>query len=433
MSPVVVGLIAIAVLVFLLVSGMPIGFAMLLTGTLGYTYLVNFPAACHILGKVPYTVVYNYDFSVIPLFFLMAAIFLNAGFGRALFRLVYQWIGYVPGGLSVATIGACAIFAAVSASTIATALTIGKVAIPEMKNYKYDNKISCGSIAAGGTLGILIPPSGVLIVYGIITEQSISKLFIAGIIPGIILALAFMAVSYIWARTTPGIAPAGESTSFREKMSALAESGEVLILIIVIIVGLIVGWFTPTEAGAAGAFGALLLSFLRKRLTMGNLKTSFIDTFHGSGMVFTILIGAMVFNPFLAVSTIPMRLAGWVAELSLAPTVIILLIILVYIALGCFIDSFSMVVLTIPIFYPVIKTLGFDPLWFGVVTVLVAEIALITPPVGMNVFVIAGIAPDVPMTDIFKGILPFLSALALLIILLVSFPQICLFLPNLTR
>jgi tripartite ATP-independent transporter DctM subunit len=415
----------------LLAVGMPIGFGMILIGFAGFTYLVSFSGAFNIMASIPYAAINNYDFCVIPLFFLMAAIFLVAGFGKNLFRLVYTLVGRIPGGLSVATVGACAIFAAASASTIATALTIGKVAIPEMKDYKYDNRLACGCVAAGGTLGILIPPSGVLIIYGIITEQSITKLFIGGIIPGIILALAFMVLIVFWARMNPVLGPAGPRTTFIAKLRALGDSVEMIALLLLVIVGLIVGWFTPTEAGAAGAFGAIVLSLLRKRLTVEKFRAAFFDTLYSAGMVFTILIGALIFNSFLAVSTIPMELADWVGRLTLPPVAIVVIILMIYLVLGCFIDAFSMILLTIPIFFPIIQALGFDPIWFGIITVLVVEIALITPPVGMNVYVIWGISKDVPMTDIFKGILPFLGALIALIVFLVAFPKIVLFLPGL--
>lgn len=431
MGSIAIGFIGIIVLLLLLVVGMPIGFAMMLVGFVGFTSLVSFSGAFHILAKVPYEAITNYDFCVIPLFFLMAAVCLVAGFGKSLFRLAYAWIGRIPGGLSVATIGACAMFAAASASTIATALTIGKVAIPEMQSYKYDNRLACGCVAAGGTLGILIPPSGILIIYGIITEQSISKLFIGGIIPGIILSLMFIGVTILWARFNPVLAPPAPSTTMREKLTVIVESLEMVVLLLVVIVGLIVGWFTPTEAGAAGAFGAIILSIVRKRLNMENFIEAFKDTLYGAGMVFTILIGALIFNAFLAVSTIPMELASWVSGLGLPPVIIMVLILLVYLVLGCFIDAFSMVLLTIPIFFPVVKTLGFDPIWFGIITVLVVEVALITPPVGMNVYVIWGISQDVPMEDIFRGIIPFLAALIIFITLLIIFPNLVLFLPGL--
>jgi C4-dicarboxylate transporter DctM subunit len=433
MSPIHTGIVGMCVLLLLLAGGVPIGFAMTLMGFVGFTYIVSLSGAFHILANVPFEAISNYDFCVIPLFFLMASICLNAGFGSSLFRLVYAWLGRIPGGLSMATVAACAIFAAASASTVATAATIGKVAIPEMKAYKYDSRLACGCVAAGGTLGILIPPSGILIVYGIITEQSITDLFIAGVIPGILLALAFMTVTFVWARINPAVAPAGPGTSFKEKMDAIGNSVEMVVLLLLIVIGLIVGWFTPTEAGAAGAFGSLVLSLFRRRLSLEGFKEAFKDALYGTGMVFTIIIGALIFNAFLAVSTIPMELASWVTSLGFAPVVILSIIILVYLFMGCFIDAFSMILLTIPIFFPLVRALDFDPIWFGIIVVLVVEVALITPPVGMNVYVISGITPDVPMIEIFKGIMPFLWVLIAFIILMIAFPQIALYLPGLLR
>jgi tripartite ATP-independent transporter DctM subunit len=323
-------------------------------------------------------------------------------------------------------------FAAASASSIATAVTMGMVSIPEMRSYKYDSALATGCVAAGGTLGILIPPSGILILYGIITEQSISELFIAGVAPGIILALMFMVMIYIRASLNPKMAPQGPRTSFKEKMVATGQSFEMVLLLLLIIIGLIIGWFTPTEAGAIGAFGAIVLSLIRRRLSWPGFKDSIIDTARSSGMIFTIIIGAFVFNYFLAISTIPMELAEWVANLGFPPVVIMVIIILVYLVLGCFIDALSMVLLTIPIFFPVATSLGFDPIWFGILIVLVVEMAMITPPVGMNVYVIAGITRDVPMQTIFKGIMPFLVIEAAFVALLIAFPQIALWLPSLS-
>jgi C4-dicarboxylate transporter DctM subunit len=431
MSPVTTGLIGICLLLTLMAVGMPIGFAMIMLGFTGFTYLVRFGAAFEVLASVPYRVISNYDYCVLPLFLLMAAICLNTGLGRSLFRLVYVWIGRLHGGLSVATVGACALFAAASASSIATAVTMGLVAIPEMRSYKYDSALATGCVAAGGTLGILIPPSGVLIIYGIITEQSISELFVAGIIPGIILALLFMTMIFIRARLNPKLAPPGPPTNLKEKLSATGDSIEMVVLLLLVIIGLIIGWFTPTEAGAVGAFGAIILSLVRRRLSWQGFKDSIVDTVHGSGMIFTILVGALIFNAFLARSTIPMELAGWVSGLGLPPVSVMVIIIVVYLILGCFIDAMSMILLTIPIFFPVARALGFDPIWFGIIIVLVVEMAMITPPVGMNVYVISGITRDVPMGTIFKGIIPFVIIEACFVALLITFPQIVLFLPGL--
>jgi C4-dicarboxylate transporter DctM subunit len=427
-SMIATGIVGIGILLAVMALGMPIGFAMMLVGFVGYTWLVNPGGAFHMLAVIPYQAVTSYDLCVIPLFFFMASVCLVSGLGRTLFRLVYAWTGRVPGGLAIATIGACAFFAAASASTVATAATIGKVAIPEMKSYKYDMRVACGCVAAGGTLGILIPPSGILIIYGIMTEQSISRLFAAGIIPGIMLALLFMAVTFVWALINPVALPAGGKTSLREKLYAFGDSAEILFLLIFIILGIIFGWFTPTEAGAAGAFGAIVLSIIRGRLTFRKFKEAFVDTLFGSGLVFTIVIGALVFNGFLAVSTIPMELAGWVTGLGLSATVTVVIILIVYSVLGCFLDAFSMVILTVPIFAPLVRAIGFDLIWFGIIVVLVTEMALISPPVGMNVFVISGIAKDVPIDTVFMGVMPYLFAMVFIVAMLVAFPGIALYL-----
>jgi C4-dicarboxylate transporter DctM subunit len=432
MSPITTGAIAMIVLLALMALGTPIGFTMLLIGFFGFTYLVKFSASFHVLATAPFQIISNYDYCVLPLFLLMAAICLNSGLAKSLFKLVDAWLGRLNGGLSIATIGACALFAAASASSIATAVTMGMVAIPEMRSYKYDSALATGCVAAGGTLGILIPPSGIFILYGIITEQSISKLFIAGIIPGITLALLFMVMIYIRARLNPKMAPPGPRTSFKEKMVATGQSFEMVLLLLLVIIGLIIGWFTPTEAGAIGAFGAIAFSLIRRRLSWKGFTDSIIDTIRSTGMIFMIIIGAFVFNYFLAISTIPMELAEWVSNLGFPPVVIMVIIILVYMVLGCFIDAMSMVLLTIPIFYPVAVSLGFDPIWFGVIIVLLVEMAAITPPVGMNVYVIHGIARDVPMQNVFKGIIPFLLIEVGFVVLLIAFPQIALFLPSIS-
>jgi tripartite ATP-independent transporter DctM subunit len=412
--------------------GMPIGFAMLMLGIIGFTYLVKFSGTVHILVTVPYSIISNYDYCVLPLFLFMAAICLNAGLGRSLFRLVYTWIGNVSGGLAAATIGSCAFFSAASASSIATAVTMGLVAIPEMRKYNYSEELATGCVAAGGTLGILIPPSGVLILYGIITQESITDLFIAGIIPGISLALLFIICIIIICKINPRYGPAGQRSSMKEKLASLTDSIEMILLLALVIAGLIIGWFTPTEAGAVGAFGALVLSVIRRRLSWKGLKDSLVETIRTTGMIFSIIVGAFVFNSFLAVTTLPTELAAWVTGFGLPPISVIIIIMLVYLVLGCFIDAMSMILLTIPIFYPIITQLGYSPIWFGIIIVLVVEMALITPPVGMNVYIISGIVRDVPMQRIFKGIIPFVVIEAFFIALMVAFPQIALFLPNIS-
>ncbi len=433
MSPIIIGIIGIAIVLLLLICGVPIGFSMILIGFLGFAYLVNFPAAIQIVGVSSYGIISSYDWLVLPLFILMGCVFSSAGLGRNLFRFANSLFGRLPGGLTVASIGACAIFSAVSASSIATAVTIGVTAIPQMRQYKYDSGLAAGSIAAGGTLGILIPPSAMFIIYGILTETSIVDLFIAGIVPGIILSLMFMCMIFVRAKLNPSLAPPGPGSNLREKLEAAGECVEIFVIIGLALGGLIVGWFTPTEAGGFSAFSAILISSIRKKLGWQGLKEALWDTVRNTGMIFICLIGAFILTPFIAVSRIPMELSSLVAGLGLPPTAVMALIILVYLILGCFIDTMAMVLLTVPVFVPLIKSLGYDPIWFGVIIVLVVEMALITPPVGMNVYVISGIVKDVPMEVIFKAIMPFVVVELIMIGILIAFPQIALFLPTMLR
>ncbi len=430
MTPIVTGIVGAAVLLVLMFMGMPIGFVMLVTGFVGFAYLVTFDGALQVATSVPYTLVTSYDYAVLPLFLLMAEICMAAGMGQSLYRLVYVWVGRMRGGLAIASLGACAFFSAASSSSIATAATVGLVAVPEMRKYNYQSGLATGCLAAGGGLGILIPPSGLLIMYGIMTQQSITKLFIAGLVPGILLTLMFMAMIYIRARFNPELAPAGPKTSLKEKMAATTDSIEMIALLALVIVGLIIGWFTPTEAGAAGALGALVLSLIRRRLSLKGFMTALVNALRTTGMIFIILMGALVFNSFLAISTIPMELAGWVTGLGLPPVVVTILVIILYLLLGTFIDEVSLVLLTIPVFYPLMVELGYDPIWFGIIIVMVVEMGMISPPVGMTIYVIKGIAPDIPIGTIFRGVIPFLLVDVVLVALIIIFPAIVLFLPG---
>lgn len=406
---------------------------MALVGFFGFASIVNMKAAFSVISTVPYGLISNYDWLVLPLFLLMGTVLFHAGLGSALFRMAYRIFGKLPGGLAIAALGSCAIFAAVSASSIATAATIGTPAIPEMRKYKYDSALATGCIAAGGTLGFLIPPSTILIIYGILTETSIVKLFVAGIVPGIILAVMFMATVYLQVRLKPSLAPAGEGSTFKEKLEAAGACAEVLVLIALVMGGLIVGWFTPTEAGGIAAAGAILLSLVRRRLNWKSLTNSVVDAVKSTGMIFLCAIGAFIMVPFIAVSTIPMELANYIVSLGISPTLAILFMVVLYFILGCFIDTMAMVLLTVPIFFPLIKSLGFDPIWFGILIALLVEMAMISPPIGMNVYVIAGVAKDVRMETIFKGILPFVLTMMIFIVIVIAFPQIVLFLPGMLK
>ncbi len=429
----VVGVIGIGAVLILAAAGMPVAFAMALVGFAGFSYLVGVQGALAKLSVVPFMTASSYDYSVIPLFMLMAFVLFEAGFSRNLYNVTYKWLAALPGGIAIATIGACAIFAAVSASSMATAATMGLVAIPEMKRLNYDSKLATGCVAAGGTMGILIPPSGILILYGILTEQSIGKLFMAGMIPGVLEAIFYIATIYIMCRLRPERGPRGPKTSFMEKVASLKECAEVVALIGLALGGLFVGWFTPSEAGAVAAFGAIVLALLRRRLNWTKFWSACIETLKTTGMIYAMLIGAFLFNFLMAASDIPTKLADYVGTLPVPPMVILLVIFLTYLVLGCFLDALAMVILTLPIFFPLILNLGFNPIWFGIIIVRVMEIALITPPVGLNVFVIAGVAKDVPMSTIFKGIVPFLIADLCHVMLLLFVPQVALFLPNLAR
>lgn len=427
----VVGVMGIVLVLTLAAAGMPIAFAMAIVGFTGFSYLVGVQGALTKLSVVPFTIASSYDYSVIPLFMLMGFVLFEAGFTSNLYNFTHKWLARLPGGIAMATVGACAIFAAVSASSMATAATMGLVAIPEMRRLKYDLKLATGCVAAGGGLGILIPPSGILMLYGIITEQSIGKLFLAGIIPGIVQAAFFMGTIYIMCRLRPDLGPRGPKASFVEKIASFKGCAEILALLTLSLGGLFIGWFTPSEAGAVAAFGAILLALLRRRLNWTKFWRACVDTVKTTGMIYAMIIGAFIFNFLMAASDVPVKLADFVRTLDLPTLSIILMMFLTYLILGCVLDALAMVILTLPIFFPLILNLGVDPIWFGIFIVTIVEIGLITPPVGMNVFVISGVAKDVPMPTIFRGIMPFLCADIIHVGLILLVPQIVLFLPNL--
>lgn len=433
MSPVTVGLIGIAILVFLLFLRMPVGLVMASVGFTGFAYLTSVEGAFGILRSVPFVTAASYDLSVLPLFLLMGTFAFYSGMSEGLYRSAYKWIGAYPGGLAMATIIGCTGFAAVSGSTLATAATMGMIALPEMKKYHYDSALATGAVASGGSLGILIPPSSIFIIYGIITEQSIGELFIAGVIPGLLLAVLFVLIITARVRWNEKLGPPGGRVGLHERLASLRDCWGVLALFVLIIGGLYAGLFTPTEAAGVGAFGAFLFALFKNRLTWANTIAAMTETMRSTAMIFVIVIGAMIFGYFLAISRLPYELATLVGSLPVSPYVVLVAILVVYILLGCIMDTLAMVILTVPIFYPVIVKLGFDPIWFGVVMVLVSEMGVITPPVGLNVYVIHGVAKDVPLFTIFRGILPFLYMMLLCLLLIILFPQIALFLPGLMK
>jgi len=427
MSPEYIGLIGVGFLVVLLFMRMWVGLAMAVLGFLGYAAITSIKNALLVAGSVPYSALANEAVAAVPLFILMGVVVSNTGVSGDLYHAAYKWLGQLRGGLAMSTVVACGGFAAMSGSSAATAATMGKVALPEMKKYNYDEKLSTGAVAAGGTIGILIPPSMGFILYGILTEESIGKLFMAGIIPGILEILFYIAVIFILCRSNATLGPAGPQIGFMEKVAALKYTWAMLVLFLLVMGGIYGGWFTPSEAGAIGAFGAIVISAVSRKMTRENLVTSILEAARTTAMIVLIIAGAFIFMKFMAVSRLPSWLADFVAGLQLPPMVIMLLILLLYIILGMFLDIYAAILLTLPILFPVIVSLGFDPIWYGVVMVRVMEVGLITPPMGLNVFILAG-ATNTPLGIIFRGIVPFLIADILHIALLVAFPGISLFL-----
>ncbi len=433
MSNVSIGIIGIVVLVLLMLLRMPIAFTMALVGFVGFAYLTSFSGSLYLLSNAFYFSFTSYTMMVIPLFILMGEVAFHSGISKRLYNTAYNWLGAIPGGVAIATIAACAGFAAICGSSPATAATMGTVALPEMKKYKYDTSFATGTVAAGGTLGILIPPSIVLIIYGIQTEQSIGKLFIAGLLPGILLAGLFIVALLIMCRLRPFLGPAAGKTTMGQKLRSLSGTVEMLILFALVIGGLMIGWFTPTEAGGVGAAGAFIIALARRQLSWDGFKESLLGTMRTGAMVLLIIACAMIFSRFLTMSRIPMALADWVSGLEASPVVILLCIMLIYFLGGCFMDALSFLIVTINIFFPVVIALGYDGIWFGVIIVILMETGAITPPVGLNVYVIKGIAPEVPLETIFRGIIPFLIMMFVCIAILMIFPNIALVLPGLAQ
>ena len=431
MSPETTGIVGIAVLLFLFLLRMPVGFAMALVGVVGFAYLSGFESAMALLAQDIYETFSAYPLSVIPMFILMGTFAFASGISQRLYRTTHAWVGSMRGGLTMATVLACSGFAAISGSTAATAATMGKIALPEMRKYNYDNTLATGCVASAGTLGILIPPSTVLIVYGILVEESIGKLFIAGVLPGLLLSLAFVITVALLCLRNPELGPPGPATTWKEKIRATGGIVEAAILFFLAIGGLFLGWFSPTQAGAIGAGGALVIGLVRRKLSWKRFVEAGKEGLQTGCMVLFIITGATVFGHFMAMSTIPFLLADWVGNLPVDRMVVIGIIIFIYFLGGFFMDSMALIVVTIPIFFPVVQKMGFDPIWFGVMMVLVAEMGVITPPVGVNVFVIKGIAPDVPLFVIFRGILPFLIALIIVTLIILFVPAIATYLPSL--
>lgn len=433
MTPVQVGIVGCVSLLVFLMASMPVAFAMAIVGFVGFAVVRSPEAAMSMISIDLYETFSSYSLTVIPLFVFMGQIAFHAGTSRRLFDAAYHWLGALPGGLAMSTVGACTGFGAICGSGPATAATMASVALPEMKRYKYDMELGCGAVAAGGSLGMLIPPSVVFIVYAIMTEQSVGKLFIAGIVPGLLIAFLFCLTIYLSCKLRPHLGPAAQRLSWSSKFASLAGVSETLVLFTVVIGGMFAGLFTPTEAAAIGAAGSLVIAATKRRLTPKMLARSLMETVRTSCMVMIIVTGAVIFGHFLAVTRIPFELASALSGLPLPGWSVMGLIILFYLVAGCFVDALGLILLTIPIFYPVVTQLGYDPVWFGVIIVVVTQMGVISPPVGVCVYVVSGIERDIPLQTIFRGALPFLAALIVAAIILIAFPQICLFLPNLVH
>jgi tripartite ATP-independent transporter DctM subunit len=432
MDPVIVGIIGIVLLVLLFMIEFPVAFAMGFIGFLGFGYLVSFSAGLDMLAIDIFESFYSYNLTVIPMFVFMGCIAFEIGMSARIFDASHAIFGRMRGGLAIAAIMACAGFAAICGSTNATAAAMGAVSLPHMKRYNYDDSLATGSVAAAGSLGILIPPSALLIVFGIMAEESIGKLFIAGVLPGLLLALLFVITVKILCAKNPDLGPSGSPTSLKQKLKAVSAVGEVIVIFLLVLGGLFTGWFSPTQAGGAGAAAVLILGLLRRKLIWKGFVSAGKDTLLITCMVMFIVAGAMIFGHFIAVTQIPFLLSDWVSQLDYHPMLIMGLVVLLHLIGGCFMDGFGLIVLTVPIMLPMIKALGLDVFWFGIIIVLIVEMGTITPPVGVNVYVIKGVAGEVPLETIFKGIFPFLMALIVAVIILMIFPQIATFLPSIT-
>jgi C4-dicarboxylate transporter DctM subunit len=430
MNETTVCILALALLLALFVTGIELGFAMALVGFVGFAYLNGFSSALTLLGGDLFEAFTNYGYTVFPLFMLMGQIGLNAGFAARLYGSANKFIGHIPGGLAMATVVGAAGFKAICGSSTATAATFASVAIPEMDRYNYDKRLSTGIVATVGTLGCMIPPSVVLILYGIITEQSIGRLFLAGIIPGLLIAAFFVVIIYAWAKIDPKVAPLSERSTWKARIRTLPEIFWVMLVFVVVVGGIMAGYFTPSEAAAVGTFALLLLAFVRRDMTIKTYIKSVGETLNIAGMILMIIAGSVVLGHFMAVTNVPQKLADWVVMLPYNRYIILIIICLIYEIGGSFIDDLPFMILATPIFFPAVLKLGFDPIWFGILIAIVVAIGVVIPPVAVCVFVVKNIT-GVPIGQIYKGVTPFLISLILVWGLLFFFPGLALWLPSL--
>lgn len=425
-----ISIIGLAVLLGSLFLGLPIAWGMLLVGTLGFAFFTGMEAALSMAAQTSYDTAMSYSFTVLPLFILMGNLVNASGLSKDLYKAANAFIGHLRGGLAMATIVACGAFSALCGSSMATTAAMGRVAMPNMRKYNYDDRLATGSIAAGGTLGILIPPSVMMVVYGILTETDIGKLFAAGFLPGMIAMLMYLVTVMIITAINPNLGRPGEKSSWRERFEATKGVMAITVLFIVIMGGIYGGVFTPTEAAGIGAAATFLLTLKRRGWQPRMYLTVLIEAAQTTAIMFALVIGALVFTNFLTVAGLPNQLLGFIQGIDVSPIVVILIICAIYLVLGCFLETMSMVMLTVPIFYPIVASLGFDLVWFGIIVVVAAEISLITPPLGLNIFMIKNVMPDVPLGTIIRGVTPFVMMDVLRLLLLVFVPWIVLVVPN---
>jgi len=421
------GFVALFALLFL---GIPIGFAMAAVGVVGVAAIIGWGPSLDTAALVVTSTVQTYEFTVIPLFVLMGNFITRANLAEELYEASYAYLGHRRGGLAMATIVACTGFSAVCGSSMATAATMSKVAMPPMKRFGYHDSLAAGSVAAGGTLGILVPPSAALILYAIMASQNIEAMFIAGILPGILGMLCYMGAVFAVTLRNPALGPGGERSSAAFRRQALLRVWEVLALFLAVLGGLYAGIFSATEAAGIGAAGGFLVALKRRTLTLRGFFDVLVESARTTGMLFVILIGALIFVNLINLGRVPNELGAWLQGMEVAPIVVVLAIIGIYLILGCVMESISMMLLTVPVFFPVVSAMGVDPIWFGIIVVVAIEISLITPPVGLNVFVLNAVLPDTRLTEIYKGVLPFVVADLIRLAILLAFPAIALTLPN---
>jgi C4-dicarboxylate transporter, DctM subunit len=434
MNPEVIGIIGICIMLILMFLQMPLAVAMALVGFIGFCYLSgSITEGSYMLSAIPYRTASTYMLTVIPLFILMGMFAAHSGLSGDAFYAINKWLGHFPGGLAMATIGGCAGFAAVCGAATATAATMCAVALPEMRRYKYSDQLSLGTISCGGMLGFMIPPSIPFIIYAYLTEESVGSLFIAGILPGLLITILFIIAIYITCRLNPSLGAAGPRATWRERFTSIHRIWGVLILFLLVLGGMYSGVFTPTEGGAVGAFGALIIGLSKRRISWKLFFSSLIDTGRIAGMIFLLIIGSTILNSFITITDIPFALANFVEGIAIDPITVVLILMIILIIFGFFMDIMALMIILIPIIYPLLVNMGIDPVWFGVLVVLNIMIGNITPPVGIVVYTVAGLVKDVPLFTIFRGVWPFFFAMCVALFLLIAFPQISLILPHMMK